>query len=119
MWRLADGMWKTCMYAEPFSRHNPAKHWVDDINNHCHDPTRLEEVWKNTWCLNQQFTHLLLVAEAIAVQAWARAKKEMAMPALVFRKKLVMWIMANKLNNNGVAAASPMRFQACISSKHV
>ena len=29
MWRLVDGVWKTHKYVEPFSQHNPAKHWVD------------------------------------------------------------------------------------------
>ncbi len=38
------GTWKTFKYAEPFSRHNLAKHWVDDVSNGCHDPIGLE-IW--------------------------------------------------------------------------
>jgi hypothetical protein len=44
-WRLMDGVWKTFKYAERFSLHNRAKHWVDDVNNRRHDPIGLEEVW--------------------------------------------------------------------------
>ena len=75
MWRLMDGMWRTFKYAKPFSRHNCAKHWVDDVNNLCHDPS-LEDVWATKWWPNWQFTFLLSVAEVNTVQARARAKKE-------------------------------------------
>jgi hypothetical protein len=34
-------------------------------------------------------------------------------------QKLVMWMMANKLNDNEVAGASPVCTWACTSSKHV
>ena len=33
-WRFVDREWKTFKYAKPFSRHNCAKHWVDNVNNH-------------------------------------------------------------------------------------
>ncbi len=52
-YRLVDGgVWKSFHYAEPFSRHNRAKHWVDDINNHCHGDIGLEEVWATKWWPN-------------------------------------------------------------------
>ena len=75
-WRLMDGVWRTFKYAEPLSRHNRAKHWVDDVNNRRHDPIGLEQVWATKWWPNRQFTFLLSVAEVNAVQARARAKKE-------------------------------------------
>ena len=44
-WWLVDGTWKTFKYVEPFSYHNHAKHWVDNVNNCHHDPIGLEEAW--------------------------------------------------------------------------
>ncbi len=44
-WQKVDGEWKTFKYAEPFSRHNKGKHWVDNVNKHCHAPISLESVW--------------------------------------------------------------------------
>ena len=41
------------------------------------------------------------------------------MPTLEFCKKLVMLMMTNKLNDNGVAAFSPVRTRARTSSEHV
>jgi hypothetical protein len=32
-WRVVNSERKTFKYAEPFSRHNRAKHWVNDVNN--------------------------------------------------------------------------------------
>ena len=64
-------------------------------------------------------TFLLSVAEVNAVQARARAKKEIAMPTLDFRKQLAMRMMTNKLNNNGLTPASPKRTRAHNSSEHV
>ena len=56
-WRLMDGMWRTFKYANPFSRHNCAKHWAEDVNNRGHDPRiGLEDVWATIWWPNCQFT---------------------------------------------------------------
>ena len=121
-WRLMNGVWKSFKYTEPLSRHNRAKHWVDDINNRCHDPIGLESAWATHWWPNQQFTFILSVVEANAVQAWVRAKKEAAMLTLEFRKNLalkIMKMMANKLGNNGVAGASPKCTRASLSNNHV
>jgi len=118
-WRLMDGMWRTFKYAEPLSRHTGAKHWVDDVNNRRHDPIGLEQVWATKWWPNRQFTFLLSVAEVNAVQARAHAKKEISMPTLEFRKQLAMRMMTNKLNNNRLTPASPVRTRARNSSKHV
>ncbi len=32
-WCFVDGEWKKFKYADPLSRHNCAKNWVDDVNN--------------------------------------------------------------------------------------
>ncbi len=53
------------------------------------------------------------------MQARARGTKETAMPTLEFRKKLAMRMMTNKLGDNGVAAASPVRTRARLSIDHV
>jgi hypothetical protein len=108
-WCFVDGEWKTFKYAAPFSCHNRAKHWVDDVNNCRHDPTGLEEVWRTKWWPNLQFPFLLLVAEVNCMQARARRRKEVAEPTLTFRKNLEMWMLRNKIQSNGFAAASPPR----------
>ena len=118
-WRLVDGTWKSFKYTEPLSRHNRSKHWVDDVNNRRHDPIGLEDVWATKWWPNRQFTFILSVAEANAVQARARGKKETAMPTLEFRKKLAQKMLTNRLGDNGVAAASPVRTRASLSNDHV
>ena len=117
-WRLMDGVWRTFKCAKPFSRHNRAKHWVDDVNNRCHDPTGLEDVWAMKWWPNRQFTFLLSVAEVNAVQNRTHAKKETAMLTLEFCKKMAMLMMTNKLNDNGVAAVSPVCTRARTLSEH-
>jgi hypothetical protein len=47
------------------------------------------------------------------------AKKETAMRTLEFHKKLAIRMMTNKLNDKGVAAASPMCTRAHPLSEHV
>jgi hypothetical protein len=69
--------------------------------------------WATKWWPNRQFTFILSVAEANAVQAWARGTSETAMPTLEFQKKLAMQMMQNKRGDYGVAAPSP---HVCISS---
>ncbi len=50
---LMGGMWRTFKYANPFSRHNCAKHWAEDVNNRGHDPRiGLEDVWATIWWPN-------------------------------------------------------------------
>ncbi len=104
-----DGEWKSFMYTKPFSGHHRLKHWVDIVNNCCHDPIELEDGWAMKWWPNRLFTFILSVAEANAVQARARGTKKTAMPTLEFRKKLAIRMMTNKLGDNGVEAASPAR----------
>ena len=53
------------------------------------------------------------------MQAWARAKKETAMPTLEFWRKLADKMMTNRLGDNEVAAASPVRTRASLSNDHV
>jgi hypothetical protein len=119
-WWLVDGTWKTFKYPEPFSRHNRAKHWVDNVNNHCHYPIGLEEIWATKWWPNQQFTFLLLVAEANAVQSQAHGRKEGrkegAELTLNFQKQLAK--MFNKLGDNDVAPTSPICFELRRTAKH-
>ena len=110
---------KSFNYTEPLSRHNRSKHWVDDVNNCRHDPIALEDGWATKWWPNRQFTFILSVAEANAVQARARGKKESAMPTLEFRRQLAMKMMTNTLGNTGAAAASPRRTRASLSNDHV
>jgi hypothetical protein len=114
-----EGTWKTFKYSEPFYRHNRGKHWVDDVNNRQHDPIGLESAWATKWWPNQQFTFILLVAEANAVQARARATNQTAMLTLEYQKKLAMQMMQNKLGDNGVAAPSPKPTRASILREHV
>ena len=45
-YRYLDGQWKSFLYPEPISRHNRAKHWVDDHNSRRHDPIGLDETWR-------------------------------------------------------------------------
>jgi hypothetical protein len=56
---------------EPFSHHNHAQHWVDDVSNRCRDPVGLEKSWQTKWWPNEQFTFLLSVVEVNCVQAQA------------------------------------------------
>ena len=75
--------------------------------------------WATKWWAIRQFTFMLSVVEANAVQALAHAKKETAMPTLEFRRRLVEKMMTNRLGDNGVAAASPVRTWASLSNDHV
>ncbi|KAL7462772.1 hypothetical protein ACHAXS_004154 [Conticribra weissflogii] len=88
-------------YPEPISRHNRAKHWVDDTNNRRHDPIALSAVWRTKWWPNRQFTFLLEVAKANAANSRARARKENAEPQLVFRRALAQKMLTNNLDKNG------------------
>ena len=91
------------------SRHNKAKHWVDDVNNRRHDPIGLEEVWATKWWPNRQFTFLMLVTEVNAIQSRARARKLPAESQMEFRRKLAMKMLENKVNETGESPMSPMR----------
>ena len=70
-YRQINGEWKSFKYAEPMSRHNKAKHWVDDVNNRRHDPIGLEDVWATKWWPNRQFTFLCSIAEVNVIEYWA------------------------------------------------
>jgi hypothetical protein len=65
-YRQVNGKWVLFKYAEYLSRHNHAKHWVDDVNNCWHDPIGLEQVWAMKWWPNCQFTFLCSMAEVNA-----------------------------------------------------
>ena len=100
-YRQIRGEWKSFNYTEPISRHNRAKHWVDDVNNRRHDPIGLEDVWATKWWPNRQFTFLVSVAEVNALNAGARARKEAAPSQLKFRKALAKGMLENVLDVNG------------------
>ena len=118
-WRCVNGEWKSFRYAEPFSRHNKGKHWVDDVNNRRHDPIGLENTWKTKWWPNRQFTFLLSVAEVNAGQSRARARDKNPDPTLIFRRKLAIQMMTNNIQANGVILASPPRRPSRRSTEHV
>ena len=84
---------------------------------------RTQLVWKKFGQQNggpiNTITFLLLVAEVNAVQTWVHGKKETAMPRLEICKKLAMRMMPNNLNDDGVAATSPMCTWSHTPSEHV
>ena len=57
-WRCINGEWKSFRYVEPFRRHNKWKHWVDNVNNHRHNPIALDNTWKTKRWPNCQCTFL-------------------------------------------------------------
>jgi hypothetical protein len=107
-YRKMDGQWKTFKYTEPFSRYCKVKHWVDDVNNRRHDPIGLEEVWGTKWWAMRQFTFLCSVAEVNAAHSRARAKSEITMPQLEFRRKLAQQMMENTLNAPPTPEVAPI-----------
>jgi hypothetical protein len=118
-WRKVDGEWKTFKYAEPFSRHNKGKHWVDDVNKRRHSPISLESIWETKWWPNRQFTFLLSVAEVNAGMAKARATSRPADSVLDFWKRLAELMLENKLDARGVAPNSPIRPRRTSNTVHV
>ena len=46
--------------------HNCSKHWVDDHNNHRHDPIDLAETWQPKWWMNWQYSFFLALSEVNA-----------------------------------------------------
>ena len=91
------------------SRHNKAKHWVDDVNNQRHDPNGLEDVWATKWWPNRQFTFLCSVAEVNAIQSRARARKLPAESQTEFRRNLAMRMLQNNMNETGEVPNSPRK----------
>lgn len=108
-YRNVNGEWKSFKYVEPMSRHNRAKHWVDDFNQRRHQPIGLEDAWKTTWWPHRQFTFLLEVAEVNAVNSRSRARKKPAEPQLVFRRQLAKAMLQNKIDSHGNLQCSPIR----------
>ena len=68
-YEYVGGEWKSFKYCKPMSRHNHAKHWVDDVNNQRHDLIGLEEVWATKWWPHQQFAFVCSIAEVNALNA--------------------------------------------------
>ena len=118
-WRLVDRQWKSFKYAEPFSRHNKGKHWVDNINKRRHSPILLESAWGTKWWANRQFTFLLSMAEVNASMTKARAMQKPADSVLSFWKQLAKLMLENKLNEHGMAPNSPICHRRVSNTSHV
>jgi hypothetical protein len=107
--RVVNGQVTTFNYTEPISRHNTAKHYVDDVNNRRHDPIGLDAGWATKKWEHRQLTFFLSVAEVNAINSQARGRNAPAVPTLVFRKKLARQMIENKLNDDGIRVNSPMK----------
>ena len=94
-------------YTEPISRHNNAKHWVDDVNNRRHAPIGLEDVWATKWWPDRQFTFICSVAEVNAVMSQARGRNAIAEQTLKFRRRLAQQMLENKIIDTGQSPCSP------------
>ena len=107
--RVVGGQVKTFSYVEPLSRHNTAKHFVDDVNNRRHDPIGLDSSWATKSWEQRQFTFFLSIAEVNALNSQARGRKCPAAPTLTFRKKLAQQMINNRLSDDGMQVQSPIR----------
>ena len=54
--RVVNGEVTNFTYTEPISRHNVAKHFVDDVNNRRHDPIGLDQGWPTKRWDHRQLT---------------------------------------------------------------
>ena len=108
-YRNINGEWTSFKYAEPMSRHNRSKHWVDDVNNRRHDPIGLEDVWATKWWPTRQFTFICSVAEVNAVNSRARARKGKTDPQLTFRRNLALDMLENKIGLTKEPINSPIK----------
>ncbi|KAL7554463.1 hypothetical protein ACHAWF_019026 [Thalassiosira exigua] len=90
--------WK---YAEPNSRHNRAKHWIDDHNQRRHSPLDLAQLWNTKWWPHRQFSFFLSVAEVNALNSRGRALGKEAESVLYFCKKLAIQLLECNLNEDG------------------
>jgi hypothetical protein len=88
-------------YVEPLSRHNKAKHWVDDHNNCRHGAVSLADGWKTKWWPHRQFTFVMGVVEVNCINTMARAHKEPAESQLLFRRNLAKLMILNTISNDG------------------
>ena len=104
---LADGSRKKFKYPEPISRHNYAKHWVDDVNSRRHDPIAINDVWRTKWWPTRQITMFVGVAEVNANNTRARARGVPAEPQLDFRKNFAWKMIENNLDNDGDVISTP------------
>ncbi len=88
-------------YVEPLSRHNKAKHWVDDHNNRRHGVVSLSDGWRTKWWPHRQFTFILGVTEVNSIHTMARACKQPAESQLQFRRELARLLITTEINNEG------------------
>ena len=106
---LSSGTRICWLYAEPNSRHNRSKHWVDDVNNQRHAPIDLAEAWQTKWWPNPQFTFCLSVSEINAINSRAHSKGVPAEPMLDFCRNLAGQMLENNLNELYMVPWSPVR----------
>ena len=112
-YRYVNGEWVSFKYTEPISRHNNAKHWVDDVNNRRHAPIGLEDVWATKWWPDRQFTFICSVAEVNAVMSQARGRNDIAEQTLKFRRRLAQQMLENKIIDTGQSPCSPATLRKC------
>ena len=99
-WKV-HGQQITFWYPEPIFGHNRAKHWVDDHNNHRHDPIDLAEGWQTKWWLNWQYSFFLALSEVNTNACCSRAEDCPPKPQLEFRRKLALKMINNNLDDDG------------------
>ena len=99
--RTSTGEVHEWTYVEPNSRHNRAKHWVDDHNNKRHSPLDLGQLWNTKYWPHRQFAFLMAVSEVNAVNSKGRATGKEAESVLAFRKKLSLQLLNCELDEDG------------------
>lgn len=88
-------------YVEPLSRHNKAKHWIDDHNNHRHGAVSLADGWQTKWWPHRQFTFIMGVVEVNCINTMARAHKKPAESQLLFSRNLAKLKILHTISNDG------------------
>ena len=99
-WNILNGCkWANYFnYAEPCSRHNRTKHWVDDHYSRRHDPIDIAEKWRTKWWPNWQFSSFLSLSEVNDSVSCAFARGASQEPQLEFQQKFALALMKNTLN---------------------
>ena len=110
-YRCINGEWISFNYTENISRHNKAKHWVDDVNNQRHAPIGLEDVWGTKWWPDRQFTFLCSVSEVNACMSRARGRGLPAEETLSFRRQLAKQMLENNISESGLVPCAPVRLR--------
>ena len=102
-----------------WTRYSQAKHWVDDVNNCCHNPIGLEEVWQMKWRPTCQFTFICSVAEVNEVKSRARAWHHVTTLQLKFHQALANQMLNNLIHVPVIPELPPMRTRRHRNIEHV